>query len=144
MPEDVQVPEDPDADQARMHGCGSRVVEWTIAGAASLVVGAMMIYLAYQALNLGDRPPEFIIMTERIDRVEAGTVVSVALHNRGEVAAAAVTLISSIRMPSGAVETQELVFDYVPARSVRRGAVIFPSALMMNGLTFQIGGYREL
>lgn len=142
------MPSDIDTDEDQTRDGSSRAVEWVVATGSTLLVGAMMIYLALQAVSGHDRPPDFAIVAESLDRIDAGTLVKVAVYNRGDVAAAEVLLIASVGAPEGTVERREIIFDHLPAHSVRRGALIFPSISMegisQDNMTFQIGSYLDL
>lgn len=123
---------------------GSRMVEWIVAAVSAVFVGAVMFHLAWQAVSAGDGPPDFVAVVEAVDAAGDGAmVVRVMLHNRGDVAVADVVLLASAPLSSGAVETRQLVFDAVPARSVRRGAIVLPVA-PVESVSLRVAGYQEM
>lgn len=122
-------------------GNGRPLIEWVFGGVSAAVVAALILFLGYQALFGDARPADLMVTIERIDRLESGAEVVVALENRGDRAASAVAVYASER--GDGASRQRIEFDYVAAHGVRRGAFIFPEPVEAADLLVEVGGYTE-
>lgn len=105
---------DPDDRTLRKNG-----LEWTVfAISLALIVGAVG-YLGYLALRESNAPPRFEVTLGAATRQDSLYFVPLRIRNAGDQTAAAV----HVEVTSGD-ETAEIVFDYVPRHSQRRGVVL--------------------
>lgn len=111
--------------------------EWIIGAASALGVLALVAYLAVTAMTEADGPPDFEIAIDDVLVSSGGWHVRVTLRNVGDKTAADVMLRGEV----GAGETSELTFDYVPAGSTRRGALVF--AREPDGLELSVRSYTD-
>lgn len=119
-------------------------LEWIVGGLSSIVVCGIVLFLGYQAL-LGDaRPPDLSVTIDRVEQVEDGSLIVVAISNRGDQAASDVG-VEAIFGGSGPDQvTKEIRFDFVASRSVRRGAfVVKAPAVDARDVRLVIHGYVE-
>ncbi len=118
-------------------------VEWIFGSVSAAVVVGLVLFLGYQALFGDNRPPELSVSFEGVDQFDNGTVVMVAVANRGDEAAAAVTVYASTPDASGRASQKQIEFDHIAAHAVRRGAFVFPGPVDPAALQLEIGGYAE-
>jgi uncharacterized protein (TIGR02588 family) len=102
-------------------GNGRPALEWIVGILSAMAVCAIIGFLAYEAMFGDTQPPALIATVDGLENVEGGTLVFVALANRGDQAAAGVIVEATIGTGDAAV-SRELTFDYVPSRAVERGA----------------------
>lgn len=122
---------------------GRPAIEWVVGAVSAILVGCLILYLGYQALFGQTRPPDLVTTVERIDKLNNGTVIMVAVANRGDEAAAAVTVFASASDASGRALRKQIEFDYIAAHAVRRGAFVFPGPISSDAVDVDIGGYTE-
>jgi uncharacterized protein (TIGR02588 family) len=65
------------------------------------------------------------------------------VNNQGGSTAAQIPVQGELRAPGGRDEMAEIVFDYVPDGSRRRGGLIFRADPRQGQLTVRALGYRE-
>jgi len=118
-------------------------VEWVFGIVSAAVVAGLLLMLAYQALFGAARPPELSISIERIDRLDRGVLVAIAVANGGDMAASAVRAHASAPDASGAVVRKRIEFDYVAAHAVRRGAFVFSGPVAAEDVSVEIDGFTE-
>jgi uncharacterized protein (TIGR02588 family) len=100
-------------------------LEWTVFIASSIVVLAVLGYLATKTLTEKKTPPDL--------RVEAGAVIArdnsyrvpLLVRNVGGATAEAVVIEAVLRRGEEEVERAELELSFVPRRSEREGWVTF-------------------
>jgi uncharacterized protein (TIGR02588 family) len=122
---------------------GRPVLEWIVGIAAAVVVSAIVAFLTYEAVFGASRPPDLRASIERMETIEGGTLIVVAVTNRGDEAAAEVGLEAIV---GGGPETvwKEIRFDYVASRAVRKGAFVAEGmAVEAADIRFRIHGYVE-
>lgn len=117
-------------------------VEWIAAALSGLLVLCLVVFLGNEALSDGAHPADLLVTIERVEQVENGTIVTVAVVNRGDRAVAAVTVDASVKPAT--TPGKQIAFDYIAARAIRRGAFLFPHPVTPSALDIQVGGYTEL
>ncbi|WP_024588306.1 hypothetical protein [Aliihoeflea sp. 2WW] len=111
--------------------------EWIIGAASALGVLALIGYLCVTALTEADGPPVFEVAVDEVLAGSNGWHARISLRNTGDKTAADVVL----RGEDGAGETSEITFDYVPAGSMRQGALLF--AREPAGLELTVRSYTD-
>ena len=111
-----------------------------------LFVVGLVGFLVYEAQQPAT-PPEITVTVTGIVPVEGGYRVEVAVQNRGESTGAGVevegTLMPKDDPQATPVATGAVTFDYVPAKSTRRGGLFFPVDPNSYTLTVRALGYTE-
>lgn len=126
------------------NGRGRPTIEWVFAAVSGVLVLGLVAFLGYQAL-FGERgPANLVVSIERVERMDNGTMVTVAVANRGDKAAASVTVDAALSAAAGEVPAKQISFDYIAAHAIRRGAFLFPKAISAKDLDIAVGGYSEL
>lgn len=119
------------------------VLEWIAAsvgfGLTLLIVGA----IAWEAFADDDTPPSMQVTLERVSPVSGGYVAEIALTNQGGEPAAQVAVEGVLPLPDGAREVAEVVFDYVPDHSTRKGGLFFRADPRHQELELRAKGYVE-
>lgn len=118
-------------------------VEWLIGGISAVLVVALLSYLAYLGMAADDRPPEFAVTVEEIEKVGERFHINVAVTNPGDSTAAGVIVRARLGERGELVETGEIEFDYLPAGSTRRGAFVFTNDPVSRDLELSVLGYTE-
>ena len=93
--------------------------EWAVAGLGLLIALGAIGFFALRALQPED-PPRFELTVDSI----LGTAANITVRNAGDITAAQVVVegVAAGQPPA------EMIFDFVPARSIRSGVLIFESA----------------
>lgn len=123
---------------------GRPAIEWVFGAASAIVVIGIVAFLAYQAAFERRRSPELAATIEKLEQVGNGTLVVIAVSNRGEEAAANVGVAAVVTRGGEQAAAKEIVFDYVAAHAVRRGAfVVEGQDVGEEDLRLTIHGYVE-
>lgn len=117
-------------------------VEWTFAALSGVLVLCLVSFLAHEAMSGGIRPAELVVSIDDVEQLDSGVMIMVTVANRGDKAAAAVTVNASLA--EATAPDKQIEFDYIAAHAVRRGAFLFPRSVEPAALGIQIGGYTEL
>lgn len=128
------------ADNSKRDSRRKPLAETVVGILSAVLVFAFVIFLAYQAIT-GDRsPPDLVAIPETALRQEGKTLLRVKIVNRGERAAADVTVRAE--MPKG--PGREIRFDYVAAGSSQSGAFLFDSPdVAAEDIRLSIYGFVE-
>ncbi|MEX4010247.1 hypothetical protein [Neoaquamicrobium sediminum] len=122
------------------HRNGRPALEWIVGVISAIVVLGILAFLSYEALFGEVRPPDLLATIDSTEDVEGGTLVLVTLMNRGDQAAAEIT----VEATGTHVSRKELRFDYIPSHAVRRGAFLVEGpADTAKDLRLRIHGYVE-
>lgn len=119
-------------------------IEWIVGCVSAILVAVLMGHLANEALFGDTRPPDLHAIVERREAVEGGTLLIVAISNRGDRAAAEVA-VEAVKVDGSHSVRREIRFDYVAARSVRRGAFLLEDGSDddLTELRLHVQGYVE-
>jgi uncharacterized protein (TIGR02588 family) len=117
--------------------------EWALGITGFAFVAATVAFLAYQAITDDHAPPDVAIRTESVAAVQSGYVVTIAAVNSGDRAAANVIVKGELSTESGTVETSEMNFQYLPARSERKGGLFFAHDPRRFKLVVSARGYER-
>lgn len=127
----------PNPDQT----AGKNALEWAVFGISTILVGAIVVILAVDALRWKDGPARLEIVKKEA-KVEDGQLrVPVEVTNRGETVAANVT-VEVVDTSSVQGRTATVNFDFVPRGATREGRVIFPPDQDPAKLEARISGYE--
>jgi uncharacterized protein (TIGR02588 family) len=116
--------------------------EWAAAAVSAAIVAAAVVTLLLHARR-ERTPPDLTVAIDSIESVTAGFLVRFTVDNRGNTTAAQVPVHGELRGAGGREETAEIVFDYVPDGSRRRGGLMFRADPRLGQLTLHATGYRE-
>lgn len=126
------------------NGHGRPAFEWIVGSIAAVVVCALLSFLGYEALFGDARPPDLVTSIERLEEVEGGTLVVVAVANRGDQAAAEVGVEATVQGSGPEAIRKEIRFDYVASHAVRRGAfVVEGTEVGATDVELRVHGYVE-
>ncbi|WP_027488059.1 TIGR02588 family protein [Allorhizobium undicola] len=100
-------------------------LEWVVGAVSTLVVAALIGWIGYEAVTATSAPPDLTIHKLGTDRLEAGWRVNFEIRNHAPSSAAGVEVRGEVLDGSEPLEGAEVTFDYVPAHSRARGALIF-------------------
>lgn len=98
-------------------------------GAAAIGAAIVVATLGFMVYEAATAPPDPVpLIVVRVDTVVAypsGYVVEFRAINAGDATAASVQVQGELRSDTGVVERSESTVDFVPARSWRRGGLVF-------------------
>jgi uncharacterized protein (TIGR02588 family) len=117
--------------------------EWAFGIAGFALVAVTVVFLAYQAIADHHAPPNIAIRAESIVAVQGGYLVTISAVNSGDRAAANVKVQGELRSQSGIVEASEMSFQYLPARSRRKGGLFFVQDPRPLKLVLSARGYEQ-
>lgn len=113
-------------------------VEWVVGMVSTLLVLALVGWIGWEAVTDKPEPPEFATNIIAVRSMADGDRVEFEVANRSGTTAAAVVIRGE-----AAAETIDVTFDYVPAQSTARGALIFSPGATRSGLSIKAIGYTE-
>lgn len=116
-------------------------VEWLTGLASSLIVFSILCWVGFEALTQKAEPPDLAVVINGDSQTEAGRHVEFRIVNRSDRTAATVSVRGEAMQEGRAVETHEVILDYVPAQSSARGAFIFSSNLAGLQIRIRPGSY---
>jgi uncharacterized protein (TIGR02588 family) len=119
-------------------------LEWIIGGLSAAIVAGIIVYLGYEALFGDTRPPDLAATIISVEPVPDGTLVVVDVTNRGDQAAAEVTVKATLDGPDAGSLEKQIRFDYVPSHARRSGAFIIEGQAGKTGdVNIRIDSYVE-
>jgi uncharacterized protein (TIGR02588 family) len=124
-------------------GPGGDTVEWLLGALSAVAVVALIGFLLYQALAVGNLAPEFEVMAGRIEQRGGAYYVEFRALNRGKITAAGATVEGTLMGGDREIETSEVTLDYLPAQSERSGALLFQNDPRTYRLQLAVKGYRN-
>ncbi len=120
------------------------VVEWIVGLSSTLLVVAMIGFIGFEVFSEEGGPPRLAvsILDQRSKAAPNELLFEVA--NSADTTAAAVVVRGELRGSGGGdAETSEATFDYVPAHSKARGALIFTSPVDGGNAAIRVVGYAD-
>lgn len=107
-------------------------------GISAILVACVVLYLGHQARFGESRSYELHVSVENMSRLNDATTLTAAVGHRGDETASAVTVLAIC--PEGS-PLRQIEFDYIAVHAVRRGAFVFPGAVVADQILIEIGGY---
>lgn len=118
-------------------------LEWAVGALGALLFIGLLGVLLANALRDTGAAPSISTRVESIEPVATGYVVKFIAVNSGELTAGQVRLEAELVTATGASETRELTFDYLPPYSERRGGFIFQNDPRDGALSIEADGYVD-
>jgi uncharacterized protein (TIGR02588 family) len=118
-------------------------LEWVMAAIGFTLVASTIAFIAHDALTDAGAPPEITVRSDSISPLEHGYLVTLSASNRGDRTAAAVKVEGELRKGAVTVEKREMSFQYVPARSERKGGLFFTHDPRALELVITAHGYER-
>jgi uncharacterized protein (TIGR02588 family) len=118
------------------------LVEWLTGIISGLLVVALMAWIAREALMKEERRPELSVQVLETTKTGQFFQVEFELINKAQSTAAAVKVVGELILPTSR-EVSDVTFDYAPAESSTRGALIFRADPAMGRLDIRPSGYTE-
>ena len=101
------------------------VWEWLVAAVGLVLVLGSVGFMLYQAFDREQAPPNVTVHVDSVLALDSAYLLQFRAINRGEEAAAGVTIEGELKSDTGAVETGQVTVDYIPSQSERRGGLFF-------------------
>ena len=117
--------------------------EWAFGIAGFILVAATVVFLGYRAFIGDQAPPDIAVRAEAVVAVDGGYLVPISAVNKGDIPAANVTVQGELRSESATIETSEMTFQYLPARSERKGGLYFTQDPRRLKLVVGARGYEK-
>lgn len=127
----------------RQHRATPGMIEWIAGGVSAAITAAMIGFLLFQAFSVSTAVPQLDATVEGI-RASGDTFhLEFRIVNRGEATAAGVLVRGRLSNGSEVIEEREVTFDYIPAHSENRGALLFRNDPRSYQLQLEPQGYKE-
>lgn len=133
----------PEAGREHPPGAATSKWEWVTGAVGLVLVLGTVGFIAYDALERAPSVPEVTIEHISTERTAGGYVVKFQAHNSGSATAAALSISGELSDGGAAVETSEIVLDYLPAESERQGGLIFRNDPARYELRLEAKGYVD-
>ena len=117
--------------------------EWVTAITGLLLVLGAIGVMLWEGVARDDLPPAFDMQVDSTFTRADGFHVLFRAHNNGDVTAAEVRVRALLMRGDSAVQQEDVTFDYLPPRSTRRGAIIFPSRPPGTTIELRPLGYHQ-
>ncbi|MDX1541932.1 MAG: hypothetical protein R3349_11080 [Geminicoccaceae bacterium] len=118
-------------------------LEWIIGGCGAVLVALIVGYLVFAALGRDETPPDVRLRVLEIRPLGESFVVRFEARNDGSLAAASLVVEGELELPGGETQTGEATIDYLPPRSSREAALVFPSDPTQGTLTLTPIGFAQ-
>ncbi len=118
-------------------------IEWLTGAVSSLLILAIIGWISYEAVNSTDTPAELRVDIVAIEKTSAGWRVLFDLSNSGETTAASVEVRGTVADRGRLIEEAAVTFDYVAARSLAHGALIFSQDPNNHDFNIRAVGFTE-
>lgn len=116
-------------------------LEWAVAAISSLIVAGMIGFLLIEAVNTEESRPVPVATVSDIAPIEGGYRVEIDAMNNGGTTAASVRFRAALQRNGQTLESADVTFDFLPAQSSRKGAVIFANDPRLHDLVIQAESY---
>jgi uncharacterized protein (TIGR02588 family) len=117
---------------------------WETAAAVlgAVIVGATIAFMVYEAVTTpADPVPQLAVRVDTVVSYADGHVVEFRATNTGHATAANVQIRGQLTADTGVVERSESTVDFVPARSWRRGGLIFKADPARHRVELRVVGF---
>lgn len=118
-------------------------VEWILGGVSAVLVVAMIGFVLYRAVSATMAKPDLEVLVGQIEAVDGGYRVEFRAINRSDATAAGVKVEGQLRSGDRTIETSEVTLDYVPARSEKKGGLLFNHEPGQLQLQIEAKGYTN-
>ncbi len=133
-------------DRKPQQSSGSHPLELALGGLGGVLVVAVLVFLVYQAVAVGDRGPQLRAQTLGVESGQAGSgehVVRYEVRNDGGLTAEGVRVVGELTRNGGTVETVSSTIAYVPVESSRGAALVFAEDPRSGTLTIRAVAYNR-
>jgi len=118
-------------------------VEWAAACVGAAMLLGVVGYLVQHEFARPKGPPALAVQATGTLAQGDGFLVGFLVRNDGDATAAQVTVRGTLRRGEATVEESDVVLDYVPERSQRRGGLYFRADPARHELVLRPLGYAE-
>jgi uncharacterized protein (TIGR02588 family) len=131
------------AENGKREEPAKRTLEAIASSIGALLALATLGVIVWDGIREEGRPAFVTLRSEAVHQYDAGYVVEIVALNSGDQTAAELLVEGTLRQAGQVVEASEVVFDFVPSRSERRGALVFAQDPRSFELLLQAKGYIE-
>jgi len=123
---------------------GRSLAEWVTAGAALLIVAAIVGLIVYDWLAVPPMPPVLEVRQAESIRTENDQFyIPFEVHNAGGGAAEAVRVLAELTVDGEVVEEAEQEFDFVAVDETRSGEFVFSTDPSEGELELRVTSFQE-
>lgn len=118
-------------------------IEWATGIVSGALVIVMIGWVANEAWHQTDAPPDLSTAVLKTEPTSGGFRVEFEIRNRSTTTAASVTVQGEITEDGRPVDQSDVTFDYVPAQSKAKGAMLFKTDPAGKQLRIVPTGYTD-
>ena len=118
-------------------------LEWIASGIGLILALGTLGTITVEMLSGGRPIPSVVVDMDGVVETPAGFVALIRARNPANATAAKVEIEGELRQGDDLLETSRVEFDYVPARSERRGGLYFKHDPRQYRLEARALGYSE-
>ena len=120
---------------------GTTWLEWLASGIGLILAVGSIGYVLWNGITGTDQPPDVQVQAQRIVDRQPGYTVQILAINLSERTAATVLVEGELKRDGRTIETSEATFDFIAARSERRGGLYFSNDPRQYELELRPKGY---
>jgi len=128
---------------AQIEAAKANWIEWLTGAVSTLMVAALIGWIAFEAVTYTQRPPELSVAVYRVASATNGYRVEFDIQNQADTTAAGVVVRGELIEGGEPVEEAEVTFDYVPSLSKTSGAMLFERDPGELEIRIRAVGYSE-
>lgn len=117
-------------------------LEWTVFGFSAALIGAVIAFLAYESVTMGDALPDIQLQTGVPEARSGYHAVPLQVSNKGDQTAEGVHIEVVLRSGSKE-ERSDLEIQFLPRRGAREAWVTFKSDPREGTLETRVLGYEK-
>lgn len=117
-------------------------LEWSFAIAGALIVGALIVFNIFGALESNGSPPDIQIEVLQHSKLSRAYLVQIKAFNAGGSSAAGLQLEGVLSKDGKEVETSQVTLDYLPPHSSKEGGLFFTANPQEFDLKMRALGYQ--
>ncbi len=118
-------------------------LEWVVAIIGLMIVTGAISYLVYQGLTEKKTPPQILLKVNSITITGTNYLVQVKAINQGGETVKELQIEGTLKNKGSVIETSNITFAYVPAKSERMGGLFFTDDPRTLTLQLRALGYEQ-
>jgi uncharacterized protein (TIGR02588 family) len=119
-------------------------LEWSVFALSFTLVGGMLVYLTYDAVTRGNRPPDLVVQLGEVKAQEKHFLIPVLVTNHGDLTAKDIQIEVTLTGDSETTERATFEIEFLPRQATHEGWVTFQSdPLAAKAVKAHVLGYQK-